>query len=248
LEDEAMTIRLAEVAVDAGDPPALARWWADALGWTVTLEEPDQVVVEPAGPDGLGLPLVFAPVADPKVVKNRVHLDLRSASAEHQAETVARLTGAGARPVDIGQGDQVAWVVLADPEGNEFCVLEPRDGYAGTGSVAALVVDARDPRMLARFWTEATGWPLVASGADSASLRSRSGRGPFLEFVLVDEPKRAKNRLHLDVAPPLGDDHAAEVARLRALGATPADVGQGDVPWVVLADPEGNEFCVLTPR
>jgi hypothetical protein len=64
----------------------------------------------------------------------------------------------------------------------------------------------------------------------------------------VDEPKRVKNRLHLDVAPSPGEDHAAEVARLRALGATPVDVGQRGVAWVVLADPEGNEFCVLTPR
>jgi hypothetical protein len=69
-----------------------------------------------------------------------------------------------------------------------------------------------------------------------------------LAHVVVDEPKRAKNRLHVDVAPQPGEDHAAAVARLRALGAAPADVGQGDVPWVVLADPEGNEFCVLTPR
>ncbi|HVD16940.1 MAG TPA: VOC family protein [Actinomycetota bacterium] len=243
-----MPTRLAHVVVDAGDPPALARWWADALGWAVTLEEPSEVVVEPAEPDSLGVPLVFVPVADPKVGKNRVHLDLRSASADHQAETVARLTGAGARPVDIGQGDEVAWVVLADPEGNEFCVLDPRDEYAATGPVAALVVDTGDPRTLARFWSQATGWPLVASGGDWASLRSPSGQGPFLEFLAVDEPKRVKNRLHLDVAPPLDDDHAAEVARMRTLGATPADVGQGEVPWVVLADPEGNEFCVLTPR
>jgi catechol 2,3-dioxygenase-like lactoylglutathione lyase family enzyme len=243
-----MPTRLAHVVVDAADPPALARWWADALGWEVTLEEPTEVEVEPPGSDGPGVPLVFVLVPDPKVGKNRVHLDLRSASAEHQAATVARLTSAGARHADIGQGEEVPWVVLADPEGNEFCVLEPRDEYAGTGPVAALVVDSGDPRMLAGFWSEATGWPLVASGGDWASLRAPSGHGPFLEFIVVDEPKRAKNRLHVDVAPPLGEDHAAAVARLRALGAAPADVGQGDVPWVVLADPEGNEFCVLTPR
>ena len=242
-----MPTRLAHVVVDAADPPALARWWAGALGWAVTLEEPSEVVIEPPGADGAGVPLVFVPVADPKVGKNRVHLDLRSAGADQQAATVARLTGAGARHADIGQGDEVPWVVLADPEGNEFCVLDPRDEYAATGAVAALVVDSADPHRLAGFWSEATGWPRVAGG-DLASLRSPSGQGPFLEFVTVDEPKRAKNRLHIDVAPRLGEDHAAAVARLRALGASPADVGQGEVPWVVLADPEGNEFCVLTPR
>jgi len=242
-----MPTRLVHMVVDAADPAALARWWAEALGWAITFEEPDEVAVEPPEPDGLGVPLVFVPVADPKVTKNRVHLDLRSADADDQAALVARLAGLGARPTDIGQGD-VPWVVLADPEGNELCVLDPREEYAATGAVAAIVVDAADPAALARFWSEAAGWPPAASSGTFASLRSASGTGPFVEFLVVDEPKRVKNRVHLDVAPHPGDDHAAEVARLRALGATPADVGQGDVPWVVLADPEGNELCVLTPR
>jgi predicted enzyme related to lactoylglutathione lyase len=242
-----MPTRLMQVVVDAADPAALARWWAEALGWPITVEEPDEVEIGPPGPDGLGVPLVFVPVADPKVGKNRVHLDLRSASADDQAAQVARLTGLGARPADIGQGD-VPWVVLADPEGNEFCVLDPRDQYADTGPVAAIVVDAADPPAIARFWSEAAGWPVAASGDGFVSLRAAAGTGPFVEFLQVGDPKRVKNRLHLDVAPFAGDDHAAEVARLRALGATPADVGQGEVTWVVLADPEGNEFCVLTPR
>jgi predicted enzyme related to lactoylglutathione lyase len=242
-----MPTRLMHMVVDAADPAALARWWAEALGWAITWEEPDEVAVEPPGPDGLGVPLVFVPVADPKVTKNRVHLDLRSADVDDQAAQVARLTGLGARPADIGQGD-VPWVVLADPEGNELCVLDPREEYAGTGAVAAIVVDAADPAALARFWAEAAGWSLVETTGWSASLRAPSGTGPFLELIKVPDPKRVKNRLHLDVAPYRGDDHAAEVARLRDLGATPADVGQGDVPWVVLADPEGNELCVLTPR
>jgi len=242
-----MPTRLQHLVVDAADPAALARWWAAALGWAITFEEPDEVAVEPPEPDSLGVPLVFVPVADPKVTKNRVHLDLRSADADDQAALLARLTGLGARPADIGQGD-VPWVVLADPEGNELCVLDPRDEYAATGAVAAIVVDAADPAALARFWAEATGWPPAAPSGTAVSLRSAAGTGPFLEFLVVGEPKRVKNRVHLDVAPRPGDDHAAEVARLRALGATPADVGQGDVPWVVLADPEGNELCVLTPR
>jgi predicted enzyme related to lactoylglutathione lyase len=242
-----MPTRLVQVVVDAADPAALARWWAEALGWAITLEEPGEVDVEPPRPDDPGVPLVFLRVPDPKVTKNRVHLDLRSADADDQAARVARLTRLGARPADVGQGD-VPWVVLADPEGNELCVLDPRDEYAGTGAVAAIVVDAADPAALARFWSEAAGWPVLETTGWSASLRAPSGAGPFLELIQVPDPKRVKNRLHLDVAPYRGDDHAAEVARLRALGATPADVGQGEVTWVVLADPEGNEFCVLSPR
>jgi len=243
-----MPTRLESLVVDAADPRALARWWADALGWAVTAQEPLEVAVEPPTPDDLGVPLVFVAVADPKVGKNRLHLDLPSASADDQAAQVARLVGLGARPADIGQGEEAPWVVLADPKGNEFCVLDWHDEYAATGAVAAMVVDAADPPALARFWSQAAGWPPVGSGERSSLLRSASGQGPYLEFVTVEEPKRVKNRLHLDVAPYPGEDHAAEVARLRALGATPTDVGQRGVARVVMADPEGNEFCVLTPR
>jgi hypothetical protein len=82
-----------------------------------------------------------------------------------------------------------------------------------------------------------------------ASLRHPSGKPPALDLVHVDDPKQGKNRLHLDVAPNAGDDQEAEVNRLLRLGARQVDIGQGDdVSWVVLADPEDNEFCVLSPR
>jgi hypothetical protein len=77
-------------------------------------------------------------------------------------------------------------------------------------------------------------------------LRAAQGVGPYLEFLRTPDARTRKGRVHLDVLPYPGDDQAAEAARLTALGATPADVGQGDVPWIVLADPEGNDFCVLT--
>jgi hypothetical protein len=82
---------------------------------------------------------------------------------------------------------------------------------------------------------------------DHARLRSARGVGPYLEFLRTPGPATGRSSVHLDVLPHPGDDQRAEVARLRALGATDADVGQGDVPWAVLADPEGNEFCVLAP-
>src|SRR5512132_779752 len=137
-----MPTRLHSVVFDAADPSALARFWATATGWPITYEEPAEVIVEPpeddAGvPTEPGLPLVFGLVDDPKVGKNRVHLDLDSRSAAAQAELVERVRRAGATPVDIGQG-AVPWVVLADPEGNEFCILDPRDYYADAGAVAAV--------------------------------------------------------------------------------------------------------------
>ncbi|HEX7146032.1 MAG TPA: VOC family protein, partial [Actinomycetota bacterium] len=120
-----MSTRLVNLVADAANPAASARWWAAALGWEITLEQPDEVAVEPPEP-GLGIPLVFVPVPDPKTTPNRVHLDLASPSAAAQTALVARLLDLGATRADIGQG-QVPWAVLADPEGNELCVLEPRD-------------------------------------------------------------------------------------------------------------------------
>ncbi len=195
--------------------------------------------------------LVFVPVPEPKTAKSRVHLDLASDSDEHQQTLVTRLRGAGATEVDVGQhGGDVPWVVLADPEGNELCVLEPRDRYRGRGALASVVLDVLGPEAQVGFWAAATGWEVVPPEFEGVrSLHNPSGALPDLDLVRVPEPKTAKGRLHLDVAPRAEDDRDAEVARLLAAGATPADVGQGpDVTWVVLADPEGNELCVLRPR
>ena len=245
-----MTTRLVHMVIDANDPPRLARFWAAALGWEVAAEEPNEVVVWPPGfsyPGPAALPLVFVPVPEPKAGKNRLHLDLASSSAAHQAQLAARLGDLGAKPADIGQGT-VPWVVLADPEGNELCVLDPRPVYADTGPVAAVVTDCADPAALAQFWETAGGWRRHGQDGELHALRSPAGVGPYLEFLPADNAKTVKNRVHLDVAPRTGDDFQAEVSRLRQAGATLADVGQEAAPWEVLADPEGNEFCVLSPR
>jgi hypothetical protein len=108
-----------------------------------------------------------------------------------------------------------------------------------------VVVHSLDPESLGRWWAEALGWVVVYGSADEFEIRPEPARLPGLDFVRVDESKVAKSRLHLDFRP---DDQAAEVARLVAHGAKRVDIGQGDQPWVVLADPEGNEFCVLGQR
>ena len=232
---------------DAADHRGLARWWSDAVGWPVGVSDDEEAAL--VAPEGSGLSwLVFVSVRDPKRGKNRVHLDLASSSPEDQQATVDRLVAAGARRVDIGQGD-VPWVVLADPEGNELCVLEPRERFAGHGSLAAVVMDAADPDGLAPFWGAASGWSVARRTDRSVGLRPPGEGGPVLALVRVTDPKVVKNRVHLDVAPLADDDQHAEVDRLVTLGARPTDVGQGpDVSWVVLADPAGNEFCVLSPR
>ncbi|WP_066943666.1 VOC family protein [Microtetraspora fusca] len=245
-----MATRLVQIHMKAGDDSAIGRFWAQALGWGISSEGPGVTNLEPEGfvyPDPAAVCIDVVRDPNPKTVKNRVHVDLATTSAAHQADLVARLQDLGATPADVGQGD-VPWTVLADPEGNEFCVLEPRETYRDTGPMAAVVVDCADPRAMARFWGEAMDWTLHEVTDDHAVLRSAKGVGPYLEFLRTPGVKTVRNRIHLDLRPYPSDDQAAEVARLQTLGATLADVGQGDVPWTVLADPEGNEFCVLTPR
>lgn len=224
----------------------MARFWAGALGWEIDDEVGEEVGLVPT--DGTDLPILFLPVPEPKAGKNRLHLDLVSESPEHQAEMVDRLIALGARHVDIGQPSDVDHVVLGDPEGNEFCVVLRGDFLATTGLLGSVVFEPAD-LVVGRFWSEAAGWPIVYDQGGDTAIRAPDGRGPFVTFgPPAGEAKTGKNRLHLDIAPPAGGDQAAEVERLVALGARRVDIGQGDVSWVVMADPEGNEFCVLTPR
>lgn len=109
------------LVVDATDPARLARWWAEALGYQIVNELPDEVEIR-RSPDVLP-GLVFVPVPDGKETKNRLHIDLRPADQEAEIE---RLVNMGARHVDVGQSPDDTWTVLADPEGNEFCVLVQR--------------------------------------------------------------------------------------------------------------------------
>ena len=126
----------------------------------------------------------------------------------------------------------------------------------------SVVVDCRDFGAQARWWADVLDWQIIYEADDEVAIEPRHMRrdwlrvtpweqvGPGLSFVPVPEGKAVKNRLHIDLAPQLDDDHAAMVESLIAKGATRADVGQnqGEVSWVVMADPEGNEFCVLSPR
>jgi catechol 2,3-dioxygenase-like lactoylglutathione lyase family enzyme len=113
--------------------------------------------------------------------------------------------------------------------------------------VSQLTVDARDPLALAQWWSEVLGWAVVEEDVDEIALQPPGGAATEWLFCRVPEAKQGKNRLHVDLRPQDGSNQAAELERLRALGAVPVDVGQGpDVTWHVLADPEGNEFCLLS--
>ena len=121
-----MAITIECLSIDTNDPATLARWWADALQWQIVEEDDDEIALQPpdGGGSGVGLrELLFARVPEGKQVKNRLHLDLRP---DDQGAEVARFESLGARRVDVGQPSDVTWVVLSDPEGNEFCILRSR--------------------------------------------------------------------------------------------------------------------------
>ena len=121
-----MALRPVMVNVKALDASAVGRFWAEALGWSAYSAGVTTYVGPPGGlvwPDPVVLGIDVVPVPEAKsAVKNRVHLDLATTSADHQTELIARLRSLGATPADVGQGD-VPWTVLADPEGNEFCLF-----------------------------------------------------------------------------------------------------------------------------
>jgi hypothetical protein len=131
-----MALRWYTSVINCTDVAAQARWWAEALDWQIWFEAEDEAVIAPRWYTELekSLPfermppaLVFVPVTEAKTVKNRIHLDLAPHTSQDREAEIQRLLDLGATPVDVGQGPDVTWTVLADPEGNEFCVLSSRD-------------------------------------------------------------------------------------------------------------------------
>ena len=240
-----MTCRLVALCIDALDPVRLGRFWSDLLDWEMTDDATSGTVLLPN--DDTEFEISFIPTQTPKAGPNQMHFDLTSTSLENQQETVARALELGAHHLDVGQGPDAEHVVLADPEDNEFCVIEPGNTFlADCGFIGALASEGS--QACGYFWSKALGWPLVWDQDQETAIRSPSG-GPKITWGGPPlTPKSGKYRMHFDVAPPDREDQLAEVDRLISLGASHIDIGQGEVSWVVLTDPDGHEFCVLTPR
>jgi len=133
-----MTLRWYSVVVDTPDPIALARWWGEAIGWQEVYSSPEEVVLIPGYVTGeeevremawerIPPGLVFVKVPERKAQKNRLHIDLAPHTSQDRDAEIARLERLGATRAEVGQSDDASWTVLADPEGNEFCVLSSRD-------------------------------------------------------------------------------------------------------------------------
>lgn len=118
-----MSIRVQAISFDTTDPAPIATWWSEALGWRITYQADDEWVLEPpagSAEDGVAADLLFLKVPEGKATKNRLHFDLRP---DDQAAELERFERLGARRVDVGQSGDESWVVMADPDGNEFCIL-----------------------------------------------------------------------------------------------------------------------------
>ena len=195
--------------------------------------------------DDTGFRIRFLPTREPKTGPNQMHFDLTSASLEDQQQTVARALALGGRHIDVGQLPEEEHVVLADPEGNEFCVIEPGNSFlADCGFIGALSCDGS--QAVGYFWSEALGWPLVWDQDEETAIRSPHGGpkitwgGPPLTPKTGQEPAALRPRATGRRRPAGGGRPARSPSARRRV-----DIGQGDVDWVVLADPDGNEFCVL---
>jgi catechol 2,3-dioxygenase-like lactoylglutathione lyase family enzyme/predicted enzyme related to lactoylglutathione lyase len=239
-----MTSQLFAICFDASRPEAQARFWSGILGWEPAGDPRDGVTLLPA--DDTGFRIRFVPARQQKISQNRMHFDLTSTSLDDQQRTVDRALELGARHTDVGQRPDERHVVLADPEGNEFCVIEPGNNFlADCGFVGALACDGS--QQVGYFWSETLGWPLVWDQDQETAIRSPHG-GPKITWggpPLM--PRTGRDRVRFDLALPADGDGRAEVDRLRSLGATHIDADRGD-GRVVMADPDGNEFCVWTRR
>jgi catechol 2,3-dioxygenase-like lactoylglutathione lyase family enzyme len=237
-----MTAHLVALCFKANDPQRVAGFWSGVLGWQLADDPVGGIALLPN--DDTGFRLRFVSTQEEKACRNLMHFDLTSGSIEEQQRTVAKALGLGATHVDVGQLPEEEHVVLGDPEGNEFCVTEPGNSFlADCGFIGAVSCDGTQD--VGYFWSEALGWPLVWDQDEETAIRSPLG-GPKITWggpPLM--PKIGRNRLHFDLAPPPHGDQRAEVDRLVSIGATRVDVDPGEPGWVVLADPDGNEFFVI---
>jgi catechol 2,3-dioxygenase-like lactoylglutathione lyase family enzyme len=234
-----MTTRLQALCFDANDPELLARFWAGVLQLEVADDPSGGKVLLPA--DALGFPLRFLPVPNEKWGPNQMHFDLTSATDEEQRATVARALELGAGYHDVGPEFDEPHVVLDDPEGNEFCVIEASNNFLkNTAAIGALSSDGS--QAVGYFWSKALDWPLVWDQDEETAIQSPQGGSKISWGGPPVNEKRGRNRLHLDLAPPAGTSVLDAAAQLIALGATP----RGDVEGgYALTDPDGNEFRVV---
>jgi hypothetical protein len=227
-----VVVRLVAVSFDVADPTTMAAFWAGVLGRDSVAEVSG--VLLPGDDTQVGLRFVAAaPVGSPR----RLHLHLTSATLGDQRQKVDAALRLGARHIDVGQLPDEGHVVLADPGGNELCVIEPGNKFlAGCGLLGEVTCEGT--RDVGLFWRDVLAWPLVWDRDEETAVQSPQGGTKLSWGGPPVAPKHGRNRQRFDLA---ATDLAAEVTRLVALGAT--ELGDRD-GVVELADPDGNEFSI----
>lgn len=238
-----MTASLVAIAVNAIAPDRLAQFWAHALHWGTREADGGDIALVPM--DLTGFHVLFRPVADEKTGQNRIHFDLTTTSPDDQTDTVAELLAIGARHVDVGQDPGESHVVLADPEGNEFCIIDPDSRFlASCPRLGAVNCDGT--HALGCFWSEALGWPLVWDQDEETAIQAPDGTGPKITWSGPPlMPTSGVERFHFHVAPGPGATMLSTLDHLVALGATRLAVSQACPGATALADVDGNKFCVI---
>lgn len=228
-----MPSRLLAVTYDATGPVRAARFWAGLLGREVVEE-----AFLPGDDTQVGLRFV---ASDAKEQENDyLHLHVTSDGADDQRRRVTKALSLGGTHLDVGQLPEEGHIVLADPDGNALCVIEPDNTFlAGCGPLGEVACDGG--RAVGLFWSAALDWPLVWDQHDETAIQSPHGGTKIAWGGAPDAPKTTRNRQRFDLAP-AGVDQRAELDRLVALGATRLETaGDGTV---MLADPGGNEFTL----
>lgn len=220
--------RFKDLCIDVNCPRAMTDFWGHLLGLTSPADNPEVLVG-----DRPEKTIWINRVAEPRTVKQRVHLDVTAASIEALEKLGAKMLS----PIT----DEQHWAVMADPEGGEFCgfVREHVPSY----KLMELVVDSADPEAQARWWAGVVGGDVKTEPNVPWYWLENVPGLPFSYwvFVPVPEPKTVKNRIHWDVS-------ADELQPVLDAGATLLRARDEEISWNVCADPEGNEFCVFLPR
>lgn len=235
------------IDLDAYDPGRVARFWAGVLGWTCRDEAGGSVVVSPV--DCPACRIVVREADNPKTGQNRIHLDLTSSSPEAMQASISRALELGGRRIDIGQTPEDRHDVLADPEGNEFCVIEPGNGFlADTGVIGAINCDGT--QAVGYFWSKVLGWPLVWDEDEETAIQAPNGGSKITWSGPPLMPRQARDRLRLVLAVAADVELDAAASRLVALGATRTGTTHAVADGVeaAMSDPDGNEFRVLANR
>lgn len=236
------TSRFHGISVECSDPGLVGRFWAGVLGWELVEQASEDVVALPH--DGTDYRLILRRADTPKLDQNRIHFDLTSRSGTDMTATVDRVLALGGRHIDIGQTAEDGHVVLADPEGNELCVIEPGNTFlADTGVIGGINCDGS--HALGVFWSEVLGWPLVWDQDEETAIQSPSGGSKITWSGPPLMPRLGRDRFHLELAVPSPDDLDPEVRRLVGLGATEQPGASPTDGVRVLIDPDGNEFRVF---